>query len=223
MLVIYNTIAFGSPLTLSYQFNAFHDVVDSARPLLHMFAGVDFDNTVALLISGRGILVATPIVAVAVVGLVAMVRSRQYRRLGTICLSMFVVFVSIPLLWENPWGGDSPGPRYLASALPFLAPGVAYAWDRRRLITAVAAGWSCVAMAMATITRPTGIPADSVAGFNVWIGWVVSGQWAPTIPGLVFGEPWGRAVYLTASIASLLALRLAVRRRQSVNLVTTRS
>jgi hypothetical protein len=78
-------------------------------------------------------------------------------------------------------------------------------------------------MAMATITNPTGIPADSVAGFNVWIGWVVSGQWAPTIPGLVFGEPWGRAVYLTASIASLLALRLAVRRRQSVNLVTTRS
>jgi hypothetical protein len=210
LLAAYNYFAFGSPLVLSYQFNAFHEVVENARPLLHMFAGVETKDAVALFLGGRGLLIATPIVVIAVIGLVGIIRSHRDRLLGGVGLAMVGIFIAIPLLWENPWGGDSPGPRYLAAALPFLAPGVAYAWERWRIVTRFAAVWSCLAMALATLTSPTGIPADAPSGVDVWIGWALEGRWVRTIPEWVLhNQGLGRTTYLLAVVATAIALRMA--------------
>lgn len=178
-LAAYNTIAFGNPMVLSYQYNAFREVTDTARPLFHMFSSASAENAFRLFFSGRGLAGATPVVLVAVAGAVWMLR-RHFQIDAAMAVAMFVAFVSLPLLWGNPWGGESPGPRYITPALPFLAVPLVWAWTRWRLLTLATVIVSTFTMVAATVTDPL-LARDTEGGVGIWVLMLVRGEAVNTV------------------------------------------
>ena len=128
LLLLYNQWAFGSVTHFSYEYavaetgETGHDVLGAndqgffgiGRPSAHAF--------VDILASPRGLLVVTPICMLALVGIA--LRWRQSRGeaalLGSITVLFFLYNAGYTLNIGGPFGGDTPGPRFLVAAIPFL-------------------------------------------------------------------------------------------------------
>jgi hypothetical protein len=184
----YHTLAFGTPLTHPYRYSAFTEVTAEARGILANFDRFHPEHAFQVFVDGRGFLLATPIVVVGIVGLVAMIRrgGSQQRAAGLISLVMFAGFLLIPVFWGNPWGGDSPGPRYMTPALPFLVVGAAAIWGRLRLWATAAAAIGIVTMLLATITDPL-IPDEAPVSIRWWLELAVDGDIVPTVFTIAIG------------------------------------
>jgi hypothetical protein len=130
-------------------------------------------------------------------------RDPHRRDLAIVGLFMVGLFLLLPMFWGNPWGGDSPGARYLAPALPFLVPGVVYAYERMRILTIGAAAISVATMLAATFTNPVGLSGRSPGGLGFWVDLALEGQWAPNLFGL-----WLQPVVAGLAYAILWAIAL---------------
>jgi hypothetical protein len=119
LLAAYHAVAFGSPLSLPYDY--------STQPHRHagFFMGLGAPSPAALwgiLFSPyRGLFFSAPWLLLAVPGVFVLLRRRETRAEGFVCAG-----VALLLLWLNAslvdWeGGSALGPRYLVPALPFLA------------------------------------------------------------------------------------------------------
>lgn len=191
LLGAYHAVAFGSPLSHPYTYNIYWGVVEEQKGFFHEFAGLSFDHLVSVLVSGRGFLVASPIVVLSLVGLLLLVRRRDAagRRAGMLAIIMFGAFLLLPLTWHNPWGGWSPGPRYIVPALPVLVLGAGAAWSLRPVVTRYAVGVSVLTMVLATITNPL-VERDGQGGLGTWLGRAVNGELADTVFTMGAGG-WG--------------------------------
>lgn len=120
----YQAAAFGSPFSSGYTSKSYH------QGATLLITGVPKVTTgAAMLFGSRGLLVFTPIVAVALWGLVHLLR--RERDEGTvISASVVALFLLLQAGWVNAWGGGGPGPRYVIPMLPFLAIGLAAVWHR---------------------------------------------------------------------------------------------
>jgi hypothetical protein len=116
--------------------------IESVHQAVHGVSGVVADspwaNALALLISpSRGLLIFSPVVAIALLGMARRL-PEDLRWLAAAIALQFVTYASYSV-W---WGGHSFGPRYLTDVLILLAPfaafGVARLADRRWL---AAGGW----------------------------------------------------------------------------------
>jgi hypothetical protein len=58
-----------------------------------------------------------------------------------------IVYLLINSGYESPFGGNSPGPRFLVAVLPFLAVGFGAVFKRFPLTTAALASWRDALMA----------------------------------------------------------------------------
>ena len=126
----YDRAAFGSPFHLSYSYEA--------GPLAHQqhtgFLGIGVPSLSSLdetLFVDRGLFVFSPVLVACAVGLVLMYR-RGWR--GEAAVAGFVV-VAMTLAdagYYLPYGGGTPGPRFLAASIPFLCLGLPFALDRFR-------------------------------------------------------------------------------------------
>jgi hypothetical protein len=122
-------------------------------------------------------LVLTPVAAAGAAGLWALYR--RGRRVESVTAA---AVIAASWLWNagllypygGPFGGTSPGPRYLIGTLPFLALGLGEAWRRAPYSTGalalVSAGW------MAVVTGTTPLHTD----ISDWLGWVASGEFGET-------------------------------------------
>jgi hypothetical protein len=124
----YDWVAFGSPLHLSYRYvaNPF------AEQQHHGFFGIGLptlDGLRQVLVGPRGLLVFSPVVLAAVVGLVLLWR-RGDRAQALVAAALSLVFVLVAAGYFLPYGGQSPGPRFVGPALPFLALGLPCALAR---------------------------------------------------------------------------------------------
>jgi hypothetical protein len=126
-LLIYNTLAFGSPLKLGYS------AVVGFEGMQQGFFGIGVPNPGVLLelLLGlyRGLLPLSPILILVPIGLWVMAR----RDLTAIVVANALVVVSY--LWINAsyyyWdGGSSTGPRHLVPMLPLAALALSFAWPR---------------------------------------------------------------------------------------------
>lgn len=199
----YQHIAFGSPLRFSYQFTAFEGVVDRAQPLFHIFGEPSLENLAELFIGGRGLIVATPVLLCAVAGGLAQIRRRDAD--AWVGVAMFFAFLMIPIFWENPWGGASPGPRYMTPAIPFLVVPLAWAWKRWPILTRGAAAVSVLTMTSALVVQAmpySGAPA----GLPVWLRLLGMGLTSPTWFTVVFGWPMGWTIHGAIVVVVLVAL-----------------
>jgi len=113
----------------------------------------------------------------------------------------------VQMLWSNPTGGDSPGPRYATAAAAFLAPGIGEAWTRWRRLTAVAAGWGLLVMVAATYSEPLEA-RDSSGALSIWLDKLVSGDRARTLYQMALGD-WAWWLLPIGAVAALVLLAVA--------------
>jgi hypothetical protein len=128
VLGVYDTLAFGAPWRLSYRYldNGFAEqqsqgVFGIGVPRL--------DSVVATLGPPRGLLLISPVLAAAAVGLVLLHRQGR-RQEALLCAAVTAAYVAISFGYFIPYGGFSPGPRFLTPALPFLLLGLPFALQR---------------------------------------------------------------------------------------------
>jgi hypothetical protein len=166
LLGLYNRLAFGSPLHLSYRYvSPYYKARQSAG-----FFGIHAPplHHLGLVLAGsRGLIVDAPVLVAAAFGLVLLWR-RGYRAETCLCTAVFVIFVLLDAGYFEIYGGDSPGPRYVIPALPFLFVGLGPAFARRPAITALLAAASVIASTAMALTWPGGVNAAQVYRWSVW-------------------------------------------------------
>jgi hypothetical protein len=146
----YNASAFGSPFHLSYRYVA-NRYAESQH---YGFFGIGVPRLAGLgevLVGDRGLLVFSPVLVAAVVGLYLMWRA-GYRAESLVAAVVSLLFVFADAAYFIPYGGNSPGPRFAAPALPFLALGLPFAFARFTKSTLVLAVVSCVLTTMQSLT-----------------------------------------------------------------------
>ncbi|PRQ02891.1 hypothetical protein ENSA5_19810 [Enhygromyxa salina] len=178
-LALYQRAVFGSPWATGY-----HHAADPGFAELHgqglLGLGLPrWSNVVTHLLSpSTGLLVWSPLVVIACVGLVRLARRAGPRqRAARLQLAIFVVVV-IMGLGLSFQGGWRVGPRYLVVALPMLILGLAEfidywrdhpssVWSSAALgLLAVAASWSLVANAFAATLWPHIDPTNIAEPFG---------------------------------------------------------
>jgi hypothetical protein len=145
VLGLYHGLAFGSPVRLSYRYVA----NEYAEPLSRGFFGIHaptLDSLRAVLVAGtgfsvsQGLLVTSPVLIAGVLGLVPLWH-RGLRAEALVCAAVGALFLVMTSGYEFPYGGRSPGPRFMAPALGFLLlglPDVLRRWPRATGLLAVA-------------------------------------------------------------------------------------
>jgi 4-amino-4-deoxy-L-arabinose transferase-like glycosyltransferase len=216
-LVAYNLWAFGSLTHNSYgdavkiQGISGHAVLglnDSGffgigTPSLHAFE--------QLLFAPRGLLVVSPVLALAVAGTFLL------HRRGRRAEALTIAAVSVAFLVYNsgyylPFGGGSPGPRFLIPMLPFLAVPLALAFRRFPSVTLALAVPSTVLTMVATATHPL------ISGDGTW-------DWANVLDMASFehtvatilgaGNGWGGILPFVLGVVVAIALAISASERLS--------
>jgi hypothetical protein len=85
-----------------------------------------------VLVGSRGLLVWSPVCIAAAVGL-ALLWRRGLRAEAVTAAFVVVAFTVADAGYFLPYGGGSPGPRFMGAAVPFLALGIPAALDRWRV------------------------------------------------------------------------------------------
>jgi hypothetical protein len=159
-LAAYDAAAFGSPLHLSYRYVSgqfasrqqggfFGTAIPSLSDVKHVLVGNEP-------IGEEGLITHSPILLLAACGLVLLWR-RGERHAAAVCATVTAAFFIIDAGYWIPFGGTSPGPRFFAPALPFLALGVGDAFRRWPRLTLIVAVYSGVSMAGVTV-KWSGVP-----------------------------------------------------------------
>ncbi len=149
LLAAYDRAAFGSPFHLSYRYVANRFARDQASG----FFGISFPHWSSVdqvMLSDRGLLVTSPVTVAALVGLILL--ARRHLREALVCAAIVLGFLLLEFGYFLPYGGTSPGPRFLIPALPFLALGLGPAYARFPLTTVLLA---CVSLIASTTLQLT--------------------------------------------------------------------
>jgi hypothetical protein len=105
---------------------------------------------VQVLVGDRGLLIVSPIAVVALIGLTLL--AREHRAEAIACAAIFLGFLVLSVGYFLPYGGVSPGPRFLVPSLPFLAVGLGPVFARLPGISTVLALSSLIASTTLTLT-----------------------------------------------------------------------
>lgn len=145
----------------------------------------------------------TPIVIIGVIGLIRNMRSEQ--RDLIVPTLVFLGFFLLQSGWVNPWGGETPGPRYMIPGLPFLVVAVA------RTLPKVSApvrngliGLGLLSMGLAVVTLPLVLTGDTLIVGHVRN--ISRFGLNPTIFTIALG-PAGWAVHVLAITAAAALVR----------------
>jgi hypothetical protein len=159
-LLAYQWWAFGSPLHMSYA-NAVAETGFSGHDVLGLNDGGFFGVTaprivdgLSLLVGGRGLLTLTPVLVVAIAGVIALHREGRHRAETRTVIAITVAYLLYNAGYWLPFGGGSPGPRFLIPILPFIALGLGIAWRRWPAVTLALAAISTTTMVAATMSYP---------------------------------------------------------------------
>lgn len=209
VLAGYDWVTFGSPTSLGYQYTTLfaeqnaQGIVSIVVPSVAVLADLLFDP--------RGLLVLAPWLALAPLGLLA-ARERAVRAEVLVSAAICAAFLTYNSGALNPFGGWTPGPRYLVPMLPFAAILVALAPRRLRPVTGVLMAWSVAVMFVATATRPNAQELYGNPLVELWIPRLLSGHLADSLAWHRWGftglEPLVLlGIGLVIAVAGLLATR----------------
>lgn len=217
LLGLYDTIAFGSPLHLSYRYVGAQFAAQQASGFfgIHAPRGHAVE---AVLVGSRGLLVDAPILALAAFGLLLLAH-RGHGAEAALCTVVTIGYLVLEFGYFDPFGGDAPGPRFFGPALPFLALGLAPVFTRFR---PAAAALALLSVISSTAVLLTWFGAANTAGHYRWSVWRellllpvhgASSELAGWAPKSILGElglgPLGAMAVVFA--AALAALTLALR------------
>ncbi|MDX6466313.1 MAG: hypothetical protein QOI27_1353 [Gaiellaceae bacterium] len=146
----YDLAAFGSPFHLSYRY-----VDNTYSELQHRgFFGIGIPTASGLakvLVGDQGLVLLAPVVVAAAAGLYLMWR-RGYRAEAAVAGIVSTLLVLSDAAYFLPYGGNSPGPRFLVPMLPFLLLGLPFAFERFPKLTLGLAAVSCVLTTFNSLT-----------------------------------------------------------------------
>jgi hypothetical protein len=204
-LLGYDWWAFGSPLRDAYV----------ARPTASVgavkFLPFSLHNALDLLFHARGLLRLTPVV-VAALGGIFVLRRHGHRGEAGMAAVVGGAFLIFNACYYIPFGGWTPGPRYMIDALPFLALPLAAALRRVPLLTLALGAMSAATMFVATVTTPE--LRDSLPT-STWWDRFAHGAFAPLVgTGDVLW--FGLLALLAIAIAAITAPRARITRAQVV-------
>ena len=109
-----------------------------------------------------------------------------------------LAFLAYNAGYDVPFGGDSPGPRFLIAVLPFLAVPLALSWELWPWLTAALAFLSAVYAVGVTVTGP--LQAS---------GW----EWLADVPGHATAAEAARFLPLVLAAVALAAVAMVRRSR----------
>jgi hypothetical protein len=144
-LAVYDQAAFGSPFHIAYDYGTGYNGAEHQHGLSG--AGLPKLGYVrTIMIGGHGLLHTSPVIVAAACGLVLL--WRRWRAETATCAAIVVAFFVYSSGFFDPIGGRSPGPRYLAAAIPYAAIGlvpIARRWPWPTLaLTAISAALAIV-------------------------------------------------------------------------------
>jgi uncharacterized repeat protein (TIGR01451 family) len=155
LLGVYDQLAFGAPWHASYRY--IDNLFSTSQAGGFFGIGTPHLYSAFMVFAGNGgLLVVSPVLAAAVWGLVLLGRERPHEAL--LCAAVAVAYVLVNAGYFLPYGGVSPGPRFLVPALPFLAVGLAPAFAWRPRVTAALAVLSVIPSIALTLVWPTNNP-----------------------------------------------------------------
>jgi hypothetical protein len=205
-LLLYNHAAFHSWTHLAYsnipqQHQGFFGI---SAPSLRVLATLLFDS--------RGLLTLSPVLLMGAIG-TALLYKRGKRAEALTIAGVCVSYLAYNSGYYLPFGGGSPGPRFLITMLPFLAFPIALALRRFPGPTLTLAGVSIATTVIATITHPlVGYENETV----IWMRLLGKGSFQPTIASAFgLGRSWG-AIWpflLAVGGAMLICVRATPRLR----------
>jgi len=206
-LGLYNWWAFGSPFRSGYNDavkvlgKTGHDVLGANGQGFFGLTHPHFHAAVDLLFSKIGLFVMTPVTLVAVLGLVLLHRA-GHRRESILIAAMVAVFLLYNASYYLPFGGATPGPRFLVPLLPFLALPLAAVYRRWPLVALAAGLYSAFWMVAATIAGPL-LPPDTSP--TLWIREIAHGH---EVMGSMLGK--GTAGAIAFLVPAVLAVVLVL-------------
>jgi hypothetical protein len=202
-LLAYNLWAFGSPFHISYSNVAANDVgfFGLVTPSLH--------TALDLLFGERGLFIVTPLLAVAAAGIILLYREGRRSEAG-LAGAVALSYLAYNASYYLPFGGWTPGPRFLITVIPFLGLPLATALRRVPALTLAIAGISAATMIAATLTL---VELPDYSSTSLWWQLLVQGDFG-VIQG-AGGVAWFAAFAALAVVAVLRkAPRLRIGRRQ---------
>ncbi len=207
----YNWVVFGSPFSLGYQYATIF-AAQNAQGIVSIVLPSP-TVLVDLLLNPRGLLALAPWFALAPLGLLA-ARDRSIRGEVLVCAAMCVAFLTYNSGALNPFGGWTPGPRYLVPMLPFATILVALAPRRIRIVTVILVAYSLLTMLAATTTRPNAQELYENPLLQLWLPRLLSGDLADTLAWRRFGlAGWTPLLLLLAGMAVAAVAMVATTRR----------
>lgn len=208
MILGYNRTVFGGFFTFPYQWSGFGPAPDNAISIDQVFDDPTFRQLLGVLFSERGLLVGTPVVAVALAAVVLLWR-RGERTEAVVSVVAAALMLGLLAFWGNPYAGG-PGPRYFVIALPFLTAPLVVALSRWRLVARLAVAISALTMIAATLVEPQ-LGSDVAAGLGFWLRLGAQGTFSESVYTLLLG-PVGALVHvLTVLVAFVLLSRVGER------------
>jgi hypothetical protein len=206
-LIAFNLWAFGSVGALPYD-NVVAFPGESGHDRLGLNStgvfGVNLPRpqvALQLLFSGRGLLVLTPVVLMGAVGAVLLYRRRRAEALtiGAVGVALLVYNAGYFL----PFGGNTPGPRFLVAALPFFAVPLGLAFKRYPAVTIPLALASAATMVIATAGNPQ-LGSDDT---GQWIALLRAHNPEPTVLTALAGQTgWRALIPFLAAVGAAIAL-----------------
>ncbi len=207
-LAAFNVWAFGSVTHLSYD-----DTVAVPGRTGHDRLGLNDTGTFGLdlpspgvaldlLLAPKGLLTLTPVLLLGALGAVAMSR-RGRRAEAAVVLGAAVAYLAYVAGYYLPFGGGSPGPRFLVPMLPFLAVPLSLAFRRWPGATVALFLASAATMTIATAAEPL-LGGDDTGR---WTDRLVDGDLQPTVAtALGAGDGWLAIAPFLAAIAAAVIL-----------------
>jgi len=150
LLATYDSLAFGSPWHFSYRYIVGENATNQSSGFFGIHA--PYAHAVReVFVGSGGLLVTTPVVLAAAAGLIAL--GRRYRAEAIVCAAITIAFLLLDCGYFLPYGGVSPGPRFVIPCLPFLALRSRAGVSRSRFgATALLAAASIIATTGLTLT-----------------------------------------------------------------------
>jgi hypothetical protein len=155
----YGWVNFGSPFKLANDFqNPLFKDPSGALGMFRFFQSsadvIQFVYVAAILTLSpyRGIFILSPVLILAVWGVVRWMKEKTLVAEARLCLAIFGFFFIVNCSFNGYHGGFSAGPRYLVPGLPFLALPLVAAFAQRRRLTAALAILSIAQQTLLTAT-----------------------------------------------------------------------